>query len=142
MIPAFQQERFLLTVKRDDAGRVFSIDLDVEGTDGVPSINLNGLKASLVSPRLWEIVRNGGVTARGWTGSRPIELEQTTGAHVWLLLAALQPLRRIDRPDEIADGVEAMSKEEAAYWYARASRPRGLRALRLLLSNDDRRNCV
>ncbi|MEX2587619.1 MAG: hypothetical protein WD602_06445 [Actinomycetota bacterium] len=135
-------ERFLLTVGRDETGRVHSIELDVEGCNGVPSINLNGLKASLVSPRLWGILSAGGVTTRGWTGNRPIELEQTTGAHAWLLLAALQPLRRIDRPDEIADGIEMMSTEEAAYWYARASRPRGLRALRLLLSNDDRRSCV
>lgn len=136
------QERFLLQVKRDETGRVHSIDLQVRGAEGIPNVNLNGLKASLVSPRLWEIVRAGGVTARGWTGNRPIELEQTTGAQAWLLLAALQPLRRMDRPEEIADGVGAMSREEAAYWYARASRPRGLRALRVLLSNEDRRNCV
>jgi hypothetical protein len=70
---------------------------------------------------------------------RPIDLSQTTGAQAWLLLAATKPLRRADRIDEVAEGVAAMSPEEASYWYAKAQRPRGLRAVRLLLSNDGRR---
>jgi len=134
-----RRERFILNVRRDESGRVNSIELDVEGAGRNGRVHVEGYKAGLVSPRLWDIVRMGGVSARGWTGSRPLELEQTTGAHAWILLAALRPLRRSDRPDEIADGVGAMSREEAAYWFARAARPRGLRALRLLLSEDSRR---
>ena len=54
----------------------------------------------------------------------PIELDQVAGAHAELLLRAVQPLRRSDRAQAVADGIAAMSREEASYWHAKAQRPR------------------
>jgi hypothetical protein len=51
----------------------------------------------------------------------------------------VKPLRRADRVATVAEGVAAMSREEASYWHAKVQRPRGLRALRILLDGGRRR---
>lgn len=58
-----------------------------------------------------------------------------------LLFRALAPMRNRDRMREVAEGIEAMGKEEAAYWLGmavhRKNPRRVLGALRLLLTDAE-----
>ncbi len=66
-------------------------------------------------------------------------LEEEAALHLGLLFRVLAPMRNSDRIREVAEGVEAMGKEEASYWMSMAlHRPnprRVLAALRLLLTS-------
>lgn len=65
-------------------------------------------------------------------------LDEETALELGLLFRVLAPMRNLDRIREVADGVEAMSREELGYWLGMAlHRPfprRVLAALRLLLT--------
>lgn len=70
---------------------------------------------------------------------QPFNLQQAPGVRLALTVSASLPVARPLRRRAIVDGVEALSHEEALYWYARTSGParrRALRALRLLLADD------
>lgn len=134
------RERYTCTIARDADGAVEELVVEWVDHAGTARVTrLNGTKAPVVAGALHDILRTGGVSAREWGARRPIELPQVAGAHAELLLRAVLPLRRADRLDEVATGVARMSREEASYWHAKADRTRGLRVLRLLLSDDARR---
>lgn len=133
-------ERFSASIARDLDGRITALTInavDLEGTHR--AVHLNGNRAGRVAAGLHDVVRGAGVGSRSWTSPRPIELDQVTGAQAELLLRAVKPLRRADRIEAVAEGVAAMSREEASYWHAKAGRPGGLRALRMLLGDGRRR---
>ncbi len=133
-------ERYACAVGRDDDERIIAVSIqasDLEGRERV--VSLNGTRAARVAAGLHGILRDSGVGSRAWSSSRPIDLDQVTGAHAELLLRAVKPLRRADRIEAVADGVAAMSREEASYWHAKAAYAAGLRALRVLLGTDVRR---
>ncbi|GIU78630.1 MAG: hypothetical protein KatS3mg005_1868 [Bryobacteraceae bacterium] len=71
--------------------------------------------------------------------ARKWPLDEETALHLGLLFRVLAPMKNADRIREVADGVEAMGKEEAGYWMSMAlHRPnprRVLAALRLLLTS-------
>ncbi|WP_419837621.1 DUF7680 family protein [Candidatus Poriferisodalis sp.] len=70
---------------------------------------------------------------------RPFNLQQGPGVRLALTVCASLPVARPQRRRAIVDGVDALSPEEALYWYARTTGPergRALRALRLLLADD------
>ncbi len=73
---------------------------------------------------------------------QPVDIDEAPGVRLVLAALAIEPLRRRDRVREILEGVNAMSDEEAYYWYAKVTHPvsgsRCLRAMRLLLSEDER----
>jgi hypothetical protein len=122
-------------LERDDDGRVLAMQVDAVDLDGHERrVRLNNTRAERVAGPLHDLLRASGLRGRAWTAPRPIELDQVTGAHAELLLAAVKPLRRGDRIDSVADSVARMSREEAAYWHAKSRRPGGLRALRVLLT--------
>lgn len=133
-------ERFSCTVLRDTDGRITAIAVDATDLEGRDrAIRLNGARAARVAAAVHQVLRTGGVGSRAWSSSRPIDLDQLVGAQVELLLRAVKPLRRPDRIDTVGDGVAAMSREEAGYWYAKAHQPGGLPALRLLIGEVRRR---
>ena len=135
-----RDESFTCLIERDADGRIERVTLSVEhGYDDLEEVTINGGKADLIASTLHDIIRAAGVTGRQWSTPKPLKLDQGAGSQVWLLLTAIKPLRRTDRIDEVGAGVAAMSREEAAYWFSKAHQPRGLRAVRLLLSDDARR---
>jgi hypothetical protein len=70
---------------------------------------------------------------------RVIALPEEVGVRVALLVAAVAPLRKFQRIEQVAAGVAHMSYEEACYWYAHIRSDygrRARRALRLLLSPE------
>lgn len=135
-----RDERFSCLIERDADGRVERVTVTVDdGYENHEETSVNGGKADLLAGTLHSILRSGGVTGRQWSTPKPIQLDQGLGSQVWLLLTAVKPLRRHDRIDEVGEGVASMSREEAAYWFSKAHQSRGLRAIRLLLSDDARR---
>jgi hypothetical protein len=55
-----------------------------------------------------------------------------------ILFQSLQPLSKTERIANIADGIMAMSNEEAHYWFgkiANGNRSNALKALRILLGD-------
>jgi hypothetical protein len=126
--------RYKLQVERDREGRVEALEL-TRSSDGTErALRLNGLKATLLAGPIYEVTRAGGVPPRAWASGKPIELSYLAGAQLELLLKAVRPLRRLNKVEQVAEGIARMSFEEASYWHAKMSRPGGLPALRLLLS--------
>ncbi len=134
-----RRERYRCSITRDGDGRIVS--LTVEATDlegGERHATVRGARIpDLVSP-LQQVLRERKISGRAWTSREPIELDQVAGAQAELLLRAVQPLRRGDRAQAVAEGIAVMSREEASYWHAKAQRRGGLRALRILLTGAQR----
>lgn len=133
-------ETYSCTLERDDDGRITALTVQATDLEGAGrSIRVNGYRALHVTAGMQEILRAARLRGRDWTSGEPIAVDTHLGAHAELLLRAVKPLKRIDRIATIADGVAAMSREEAAYWHAQTTRRNGLRALRLLLAESSNR---
>jgi len=78
--------------------------------------------------------------ARAAGADEPFYLDELTGLRLALILMAVKPLTRHDRIEAIGQGVQAMSAEEAYYWFSKCSAgPDALRAqkaLRILLAGE------
>jgi hypothetical protein len=135
-----RSERYLCTVARDEDGRITTVEIAVDDLDGGHrNVHVSGQGAAHVAGPLQEVLRAAGYRGRQWASAAPLELPVALGVHAELLLRAVKPLRRIDRINNIAEGVAGMSREEASYWHAQTQRRHGLRALRILLDGGNRR---
>jgi hypothetical protein len=134
-----RREHYHCSIARNGDGRIVSLTVDATDLEGGERhIKVRGARVpDLVSP-LQQVFRERKISGRAWTSREPIELDQVAGAQAELLLRAVRPLRRSDRAQAVADGVAAMSREEASYWHAKAQRPGGLPALRVLLTGARR----
>jgi hypothetical protein len=68
----------------------------------------------------------------------PYVLDEGSGVTLALLFQTLQPLSKSDRIANIANGVMAMSNEEAHYWFAKVSnghKRNALKAIRVLFGD-------
>lgn len=132
-------ERYLCTISRDGDGRITAIEVGVDDLEGKHRhVRVNGNRAAHVAGPLQQVLQDAGLRARQWTSPAPLELPSTLGAHAELLLRAVKPLQRLDRVQDVAEGVAGMSREEASYWYAQTQRRHGLKALRVLLNDGTR----
>ena len=134
-----RRESYACTIGRNGDGQVGSLTVqatDLEG--GTRAVTVRRARAVDAASALRELLRERKVGGRAWTSSEPIVLDQVAGAQAELLLRAVAPLRRTDRAVRIADEISRMSREEASYWHAKAQRPGGLRALRILLTGAKR----
>jgi hypothetical protein len=134
-----RRELYRCAIARNGDGRIVSLTVEATDLEGDERhVTIRGARIpDLVSP-LHQLLRERKISGRTWTSAEPIELDQVAGAHVELLLRAVQPLRRGDRAQVVADGIAAMSREEASYWHAKAQRRGGLQALRILLTGARR----
>jgi hypothetical protein len=135
-----RNENYRCLIERDDDGRVSALNVHVTDLEGIERhVRVNGYRAIHVAAGLQEILRSARLRGSDWSSGEPVKLDSQIGAHVELLLRAVKPLQRVDRIGTVADGVAAMSREEAAYWHAQTTRRNGLRALRLLLGEGTKR---
>ncbi|MCH8900054.1 MAG: hypothetical protein IH942_06110 [Acidobacteria bacterium] len=73
------------------------------------------------------------------TRKAPVPLTEDAGVRLALIHLTTGPIAKPDRSDAIRYGIDAMSSEEALYWYAYCTGPvasRALRALRTLLAEE------
>jgi hypothetical protein len=144
--PKEKRRGFRVTVTRSDGT---SYGLRIAETNGQPNhTNLVATVRPVDLARLNETVQavlrasKKPVTSIGPSRQKPIDIDEAPGVRLALTTLAVEPVRRRDRSREIVDGIASMSDEEAYYWYAKVTHPaaggRSLRALRLLLSDDER----
>lgn len=108
------------------------------------AIELGGDTLRALADHLLEALRANGYRAtdlaRSVGGEVPFYLDELTGLRLALILMAVRPLTRHDRIEAIGLGVQAMSAEEAYYWFSKCSAgdaaARAQRALRVLLSSE------
>lgn len=78
--------------------------------------------------------------ARAVGSDKPFYLDEPTGLRLALILLAVKPLTRQDRIEAIGQGIQAMSAEEAYYWFSKCSAGpdavRAQKALRVLLAEE------
>lgn len=135
-----RSETYSCLIERDDDGRITALSVDACELDGSQRhVRVNGYRAIHVAAGFQEVLRSARLRGRELTGTEPIRVDAQLGAHVELVLRAVKPLKRIDRISTVAEGVAAMSREEAAYWHAQVNRRNGLRALRILLAEGSNR---
>lgn len=133
-------ECYRTTIRRDDDGRISSIEVVATDLDGkTRAIRVNGSRLAQITGSVQELLRGANIRGGQWTSTKPFDLAPGPGAHLELLLRAVKPLRRIDRVAAVADGVAGMSREESAYWHAQTFRRRGLQALRVLVDGGSKR---
>ncbi|HJQ96444.1 MAG TPA: hypothetical protein VJ935_12155, partial [Acidimicrobiia bacterium] len=76
-------------------------------------------------------------TALSPTRRAPIRLTEDAGVRLVLTSLTVKPVSKLSRVEEIREGIDAMTSEEALYWYAKCTgtfAERSLRALRVLLA--------
>ena len=102
---------------------------------------MRGRALRLLEARLTRRLERAGVRVASEPAERrawPIDEELALG--LGLLFRALAPMRNLDRIRQVADGIDAMSREEAGYWLGMAlhrEKPRRvLAALRMLMDTD------
>jgi len=78
--------------------------------------------------------------ARAVGSDKPFYLDEPTGLRLALILLAVKPLTRQDRIEAIGQGIQAMSAEEAYYWFSKCTAGpdavRAQKALRVLLAEE------
>ena len=140
VVPTSRERRFVMKLQANGAGDDWGFSLDevtgerVEAVSAVPvsragryrsavlkAVTGSGYPATTVSPRR----------------KRHFNLTCDTGIRLALVVQACEPVFKPGRRRAIADGVAAMTPEEALYWYALVNGrggSRALQALRILLA--------
>ena len=74
------------------------------------------------------------------TRRAPFQIDEEDAVRVGLLFAALKPLRKHRRIEEVAGTISAMEREEVYYWFSKvtagAAQGRAQRALRIMMSDE------
>jgi len=105
---------------------------------------LRGRNLDMVEHRVLRRLAKAGIRPPARTGARPEvhRLDEDAALTLGLLFRALAPMRSRENMRAVAEGIEAMGREEAAYWLGMAMhRPnprRVLSALRILLTDPVR----
>jgi hypothetical protein len=100
---------------------------------------LKGRNLSLIEHRVFKRLAKSGIDLGGLplNERRTFPLDEELALNLGLLFRVLAPMRSRDNIRMVADGVEAMGREEAAYWLGmamhRKNPRRVLMALRFLL---------
>jgi hypothetical protein len=71
---------------------------------------------------------------------KPFVLPESLGVRLRLLFLAVKPLREAVRMTDISEQIQAMTDEEAYYWFSKATgggtAGRAQKAMRILLANE------
>jgi hypothetical protein len=138
-----QHRRFTLIVEATSAD-TFALHLDEHSNgDAMPGRRISAdplgvqrvLDSVLVALRESKIPR----TAVSAQRRKPLALAESAGVRLALVLLATAPITKRERVAAVQTGVQAMSTEEAYYWYAKLSgkqAARASRALRILLADE------
>jgi hypothetical protein len=108
-------------------------------TQAVRLAGLRGRNLALIAPRVWRRLARAGIDLGGLRREAPQAhcLDEDLALSLGLLFRVLAPMRNRAYMQACTEGIEAMGREEAAYWLGMAMhRPyprRVLMALRFLL---------
>ena len=114
-------------------------------TSAVRLAGLRGRNLDLVEHRVLKRLARSGINLRAAAddAKRGYVLTEDLALTLGLLFRSLAPMRSRDNMRAVAEGIEAMGQEEAAYWLGmtihRKNPRRALMALRALLTDPKRR---
>ena len=103
---------------------------------------LGGSTLRAVADHVMEALRANGYkpTELGAGRREPFALAEETGVRLGLLFLAIRPITKVERIEVIAQGIRAMTSEEAYYWYSKCTggpaAERAQKALRVLLAEE------
>ncbi len=103
---------------------------------------LGGATLRVVADHVMEALRANGYRPTELSPGRrePFSLTEETGVRLGLLFLAVRPIMKVERIEVIAQGIRAMTSEEAYYWYSKCTggpgAERAQRALRVLLAEE------
>lgn len=102
---------------------------------------LGGSTLRAVADHVMEALRANGYKPTELAASRrePFVLAEESGVRLGLLFLAVRPITKVARSEVIAQGIRAMTSEEAYYWYSKCTGSRAAgaqRALRVLLTEN------
>jgi len=114
-------------------------------TSAVRIAGLRGRNLELIEHRVLRRLNQGGMRLPRTTDKvRGYNITEELALRLGLLFRALAPMRSRDRMRSVAEGIEAMGREEAAYWLGmamhRKNPRRVLTALRYLLTEPTHKN--
>lgn len=100
---------------------------------------LRGRKLALVESQIFRNLSKAGIKINPEIGEKQkFEINEDASLNIGLLCRVLAPMRSAERIRQIAQGVESMPKDEAAYWLGmamhRKNPRRVLSSLRILLT--------
>lgn len=120
----------------------YALDLRTNTNDHTSSVtSISGTHLNRIRPSAVRAVTTSGQqrTVLSPTRKAPIPLSEDAGVRLALIVLATAPLRKPARVEAIRLGIDALTAEEALYWYAHCTGPkanRALGALRILLAGD------
>lgn len=103
---------------------------------------LGGATLRAVAEHVLESLRANGYrpTDLGPGRREPFRLAEESGVRLGLLFLAVRPITKVERIEVIAQGIRAMTSEEAYYWYSKCTggptAERAQRAMRVLLAEE------
>lgn len=95
-----------------------------------------------VMDQILAVIRRAGYRSTDLKATRraPFRIHEEDAVRLGLLFAALKPLRKYRRIEEVARAISAMEREEVYYWFSKVTtgpeRGRVQRALRILASDE------
>lgn len=120
----------------------YGISLTVASNGAEATVaSLDPSRLNRIRPSITQAVTSSGHqrTTLSHTRTKPIELSEDAGVRLTLITLATAPLTKPKRVEAVRLGVEAMTGEEALYWYAHCTgrhATRALKALRTLLADE------
>ena len=105
-------------------------------------VRVRGTPMRAMMDRVLMTIKKEGYRASDLSRSRkaPFRLAEEPGVRLGLLMLALKPLRKTSRMSDISEYVQAMTEEEAYYWFSKTTDAnvgrRCRKAMRILLARE------
>jgi len=105
-------------------------------------VELGGDALRAIADQVIETLRQNGYKPTDLSAARrePFHLDEQTGVRLGLIFLAARLIRKVNRVEDISNGIRQMTTEELYYWYSKCTSgpaaERAQRALRLLLAEE------
>ena len=119
-----------------------SRNLEGNGQDWQLIVRIRGTPMKAIVDQILTAIKKAGYRASDLSRSRraPFQLAEELGVRLGLLMLAVKPLRKTSRMTDISGQVQAMTEEEAYYWFSKTTDKQAGRrcgkAMRILLSPE------
>ena len=105
-------------------------------------VEISGSVLRTIADSILDALRRSGYKATELNANRrdPFLLSEEAGVRVGLLFLCVKPIGKVNRIEQISEGVRRMTGEEVYYWYSKcttkATADRAQKALRVLLADE------
>lgn len=105
-------------------------------------VRVHGVPMRAVMDQILTTIKQGGYRPTDLARSRkvPFALSEEHGVRLGLLMLAVKPLHKTSRMAEVSEHIQAMTAEEAYYWFSKVTDNcqgrRSQKALRILLAKE------